>query len=217
MISLKKQTYAAALLLTQFLLVIPAHTAAEDKASDYFDQIKHKSIFLRGFLTRFPKGGELHTHLDGAAYAENYINWAAEDGKCIDLTNDTITHPPCDAVQQRPPVMQIKDDPLTVNRLIDAMSIRNYEHGTLSGHDQFFVTFSRFSAAVSGREGDIMAEIADRAGRQNNHYLELMNILGMVESMSWGASMIGQLDPESLAEAQKLSREYFKRYVEPFQ
>ena len=87
---------------------------------------------------------------------------------------------------------------MVVNRLIDALSIRNYEWGKLSGHDQFFVTFPRFSAALSGREGDALAEITNRAALQNNHYLELMFVTGMDRAVAWGASVAGQLDTGAL-------------------
>jgi adenosine deaminase len=186
-------------LIANVLWVVPGH-ADKESTSDYFEQIKGKDVFLRDFLTAFPKGGELHTHFDGAVYAESYLEWAAADGKCIDLASDTITLPPCDTADSRPPVAQIKDNAMVVNRLIDALSIRNYEWGKLSGHDQFFVTFPRFSAALPGRAGDGLAEISDRAAMQNNHYLELIFVTGMDRAINWGASVASELDTDSLDE-----------------
>ena len=43
-----------------------------------------------------PKGGDLHHHLTGAVYAESYINYAVEDGDCIDRVTYKILAPPCD-------------------------------------------------------------------------------------------------------------------------
>ena len=197
MLGIKARVWVNCLLVAHILYAFPGHADA-DSTGKYLEQIKDQDVFLRDFLTRFPKGGELHTHLDGAIYAESYIEWAAADGKCIDLSSDTITLPPCDAQDNRPPVAQIKDDALIVNHLIDALSSRNYEWGKLSGHDQFFVTFQRFSAALPGREGDSLAEISNRAARQNNHYLELIYVTGMDRAISWGASVAGQLDTGSL-------------------
>jgi adenosine deaminase len=48
------------------------------------------------FLNKMPKGGDLHHHLSGSVYAESYIQYAANDGDCIDSTY-TILPPPCDA------------------------------------------------------------------------------------------------------------------------
>ena len=59
-----------ALLAGEFDTVITAanfETARDDHAA------------LRAFLYRMPKGGDLHTHLSGAAYAERFIAWAARE------------------------------------------------------------------------------------------------------------------------------------------
>ena len=176
--------------LTSLALVCSAAAAPAraESAAGYFERVKDQPLLLREFLYRFPKGGELHTHLDGAAYAENYISWSASDGKCIDLSTYTITPPPCDTEAQRPPVSAIQLDADIVNRVIDALSVRNYERGPLSGHSQAFATFGRFANAVPGREGYILAEVSDRAARQNTRYLELIYITGMMEAMALGAS-----------------------------
>ena len=96
----------------------------------YFNSVKHQPTLLRDFLYRFPKGGELHTHLDGAAYAESYVAWAASDGRCIDLSTYTITPPPCAAEEGRPAVAEIQLDAGIVNQIIDALSVRNYTYGS---------------------------------------------------------------------------------------
>ena len=153
--------------------------AAGSPVESYFNRVKDNPLLLRHFLYQFPKGGELHTHLDGAIYAENYIAWAAADGKCIDLSTYIIEMPPCDASLGRPKVAAIQFDPAQVNRIIDAFSIRNYETGSLSGHGQFFVTFQRFLPASQGRQGSMLAEVSARAARQNTLYLELMQSYGM--------------------------------------
>ena len=170
------------------VLAASADPARAGSSAAYFERIKEQPLLLREFLYRFPKGGELHTHLDGSVYAENYIAWAASDGKCIDLPTYTIMPPPCDTQEQRTPVADIQFDAETVNRIIDALSVRNFERRPLSGHSQAFATFGRFANAVPGREGYILAEVTDRAARQNNHYLELIYITGMPAAMAVGAS-----------------------------
>ena len=170
------------------VLAASADPARAESVAAYFERIKDQPLLLREFLYRFPKGGELHSHLDGAVFAENYIAWAASDGRCIDLPTYTIMPPPCDTAAQRSPVADIQWDADIVNRVIDALSVRNYERRTLSGHSQAFATFGRFANAVPGREGYILAEVTDRAARQNNHYLELIYITGMPAAMAVGAS-----------------------------
>lgn len=182
--------YACAWLLLCWA-VVPL-TALADNAARYFESIKHDPVQLRQFLQRFPKGGDLHNHLSGAVYAESYLAWAAEDGKCIDLQTNVISLPPCDATT---PLRQLMADASStpLEPIIDALSVRNYALRELSGHDQFFATFSRFQSAALGRFGDMVAEARRRAGRQNMVYLELMISLGMLE-VAQLATAEGRLD-----------------------
>ena len=161
--------------------------AGEAETRAYFQEVRDEPTLLRGFLYAFPKGGELHNHLDGAVYAESYIRWAAEDGKCIDLESFMVTPPRCDAEAGRPAVSDIRYDAGVVNRIIDAFSIRNYERRQVSGHDQFFSTFRRFVPAGVGREGHMLAESSARSARQNILYLELLQSWGMAEARQLAA------------------------------
>ena len=63
-----------------------------------------------GFLDRMPKGGDLHNHLTGAVYAESYINYAVEDGDCIDRATFKILPPPCDPARGLLPASQAISD-----------------------------------------------------------------------------------------------------------
>lgn len=148
----------------------------------YFQKIKSDPIQLRAFLEKFPKGADLHNHLDGAIYAENYIRWASEDAKCIRIEDFTILLPPCHPESGTKPVVDIITNSKLVNGAIDAMSTRNYQYGDRSGHTQFFSSFGRFGAASIGREGDMLAEVTRRAARQNILYLEIIVVFGMFDA-----------------------------------
>ena len=153
--------------------------------SRYFESIKNSPLKLRHFLTTMPKGGDLHSHLSGAIYAESYLAWAAEDGKCVDIKSFVFMSGPCDGRNDLMPISEIYPggpqdvDGLLVN-VIDALSTRDYQRRDLSGHQQFFSTFSRFYQASLGRQGDMLAEVTKRAARQNIGYLELMHSPGMI-------------------------------------
>ncbi len=80
---------------------------AEYRTAAYFETIRDKPEPLAIFVRAMPKGGDLHNHLSGAIYAESYIQWAAEDGLCVEVTRMTLVAPtataPCDAEAGRPP------------------------------------------------------------------------------------------------------------------
>jgi adenosine deaminase len=156
--------------------------AGEKETRSYYEEIRSEPTLLRNFLYKFPKGGDLHNHLDGAIYAENYIAWAAQDGKCIDLKTYMVLPPPCNAETGKPGLRDIQYNSAIVNPIIDALSVRNYERRPVSGHNQFFSTFMRFLEASFGHEGHMLAEVSARAASQNIVYLELMQSYGMAEA-----------------------------------
>lgn len=181
------QYFSSVLLALSIIFGDNGATATELDARLYFEQVRREPAMLRNFLQSFPKGGELHNHLDGAIYAESYIRWGAEDGKCIDLETYMVSFPPCDAAAGRPALSEVRYDADVVNRIIDAFSIRNYERRGVSGHNQFFSTFRRFFPASVGREGHMLAESSARSARQNVIYLELLQSWGMEEARQLAA------------------------------
>ena len=201
---LRFASFAVALgvcLLSTQLGQVWAQSAAKQQApasaaAQRFAAVKNNPVQLRQFLQHFPKGGDLHSHLSGAVYAESYLQWSAEDGKCIDLATQAITLPPCAPQGAGTPVAELAQA-MTPNTSfevqIDGLSVRNYQRRELSGHDQFFATFERFTPATFGRLGDMVAQVSNRAGRQNVLYLELMQSLGMFEAAALAAAE-GKLD-----------------------
>lgn len=177
----------AALLIACTL--IPLAQADEASTSAAFQKLRSDTWLLRQFMAAFPKGGDLHNHLDGSIYAENIIRWASEDGKCVAPITGQISFPPCDA--QRPPMKEFAADAVNYRQLVDAYSVRNYERGNKSGHDQVFDTFGRFIPGTLGREGDMLREAANRRGAENTVYLELLQSWGMDKARAIAAAEPG--------------------------
>ena len=61
-----------------------AVVGAPTDTAGLFEALKESPAVLQAFLRAMPKGGDLHSHLGGAVYAENYVQWAVEDGLCVD-------------------------------------------------------------------------------------------------------------------------------------
>jgi len=142
-----------------------------------FEAVRGDSARLEAFVRAMPKGGDLHSHLSGAIYAESYLAWAAGDGSCVATATLTLVPPPCDDAG-RPSVASAQADGALRDRLIDAFSTRNYKPAVENGHERFFSTFGRFGLASSGHTGDMLAEVSQRAAEGRVRYLELMHTAG---------------------------------------
>jgi adenosine deaminase len=169
--------------------LIPLAHADEAGAARALAQARTSPWLLRQFMFAFPKGGDLHNHLDGSIYAENIIAWASADGKCVEPATGQISFPPCDAA--RPAMREYAADSARYSQLVDAYSVRNYERAPKSGHDQTFVTFGRFIPGTLGREPEMLREASNRRGTENTVYLELLQSYGMDKARALAAAEPG--------------------------
>lgn len=124
-----------------------------------------------------PKGGDIHSHLSGAVYAEHYLEWAAADGYCVDPEAEVLVEPKaCGQDSTYFPASELLNRTAIYDALIDDWSTRNLPFAGQPGHDQFFQAFGGFSAISdsASRQDDMVAEVANRAASQHISYLELM-------------------------------------------
>ena len=137
-----------------------------------FDKISHDPVSLRILLSEMPKGAELHTHLSGIPYAEDYLTWAAADNACINKSSNRIVAGPCG--NNSIPVKQLFAKSNIWNTAVDAFSNRqNLQDDKIWGHDHFFATFGKFGAA-NDNCGRMLAYAAKQAHRDNVQYEEIM-------------------------------------------
>lgn len=188
------------------LLLLASPAASQDSSVAgpiTFTDAMEQPALLYPYLRAMPKGGDLHSHLTGAIYAESLIAWAAEDGLCLDLSQLVLSQPP-DTRDCRAVGLVGADsaslDPVLYNQLIDAFSTRDYDPAVENGHDRFFETFARFSAATQGRLGDMLAEAQTRAAEGNLLYLELMESIEIGGAMAIGAGTPWTDDLDSMRE-----------------
>jgi len=129
---------------------------------------------LRAFLQAMPKGGDLHNHLGGSVYAEDFLKWAAQDDACISVADHALVMPPCGDGQVPAKGLDARD-PAFYAETVDALSMRNYipGHPAASGHDQFFSTFGRFSG-LEDRRAEAVAVTLEQAARDHVSYVELI-------------------------------------------
>jgi adenosine deaminase len=177
--------------LALLLSACAAHQhAPQDGADRRFEAAKASPPQLRAFLYRMPKGGDLHSHLSGAAYTETLIDAGAASGVCIDPAKTAVA--PCGSATRK--LADALRDSDFRRALIDAWSMRGFVPSSgVSGHDHFFAAFAKFAGAAN--MGDMAADVVNRAGRQHMRYLELMvtyqgrAVTGMARRLRWTGDM----------------------------
>jgi adenosine deaminase len=160
-------------------------TPLERRASLNLEAARGNPLQLRHLLYTMPKGADLHNHLSGAIYAESWIRAAADDHLCLDPsalqgTKSVFSKPESQESQAcsngKIPTADVYKDQVVYDDLIDAFSMRGFVPSPgVTGHDQFFRTFARFGGPSHHHLGEWLDEIATRAGRQNEQYIELMH------------------------------------------
>lgn len=161
-------------IITIFFLTMPAIalTTLQHGTEKYFESIKTNPIKLALFLKKMPKGGDLHNHLSGASMAENLINYAKNDHLCVDRKNYNVyVDPHCLAANL---LSNALNDLKFYDNIIDAWSMRHFHANHESGHDHFFATFNKYSLISSKHMDKVLSEVVNRAGEQNELYMELM-------------------------------------------
>jgi len=130
---------------------------------------------LYALLREMPKGGDLHNHITGAVYAESLLGFAAESGLCLDRQTLALSEPAAGAgcKEGQAEARTAQTDTELHRNAIDAWSMRGMRPG-MDGHDHFFDSFAKFTAATDAHMGEILAEVKARAADGNVQYMELM-------------------------------------------
>lgn len=150
--------------------------SAEQKTAGYFESIRKSPPKQMAFLLKMPKGADLHNHLSGSIYAESYIEWAAENGLCVNNQTMALAVPasPSKCATGQTPANTALTNSVLYRQMIDAWSMRNWQLSGQSGHDHFFDAFGRFGPATYNSNGKMLAEAVKSAARGRVSYVELM-------------------------------------------
>jgi hypothetical protein len=165
-------------LLVLLLSGLAAAQSTEQRTSLYLERVRKQPQLLLAFLRDLPKGGDLHNHVDGAVYAEDLVDFAADGGLCVDRTSSRLLAPPCDSCENytaKPAARCSYGDHVLYNQMIDAWSMRNWRPGEESGHDHFFATFDKFGLALRTHVAEEIAAATNRAGMDHLQYVEFMH------------------------------------------
>lgn len=137
---------------------------------------------LNLFLTKMPKGGDIHHHYTGTIYAETYLDWVSQKGWLIDPCSLKIVVP---SKNSKGSSCEIK--PMTVKELISDDSLyrklltlwsdkdfKNHSHDQPPPDLNFFSTFGYFGTVSNEYMNIGLKLIKARAVNENVAYIETM-------------------------------------------
>jgi adenosine deaminase len=166
------------------LLFVAALTilfAGCQKQAVVFEQIRGTESALVQFFTQMPKGGDLHNHLTGSAYAETYFKIALEKGMWLDRQSGKLytgNNP------EKTRLQLTKDMPnfhAVYMECIDKWSARNFDfvQQGIAPDEFFFDSFGVFGTTSDGGDekeylATLLKELRLRAQEENVSYLEIM-------------------------------------------
>jgi adenosine deaminase len=162
---------------------------------------------LYALLQSMPKGADLHMHLSGAIYAETFLAEAVKQGLCVNPVALKLAQPAKDGACAKGdvPASATLTDQHLYDALVDGFSMRSFVPSAgVSGHDQFFGTFDRFGG-LKDFQGEWLDELATRAAKQNEQYLEIMqtppfgNAAALGYKIGWPAGAEKHITPSQLA------------------
>ena len=154
------------LLLACFASIASAkHLPPQPKIARYFESASPQEKLA--FLLAMPKGGELDAEMQGSAYAESMIAWAAKKGLCM-AEDMSLSMPPCKA--EKLSAKAVLSDPALYRKTLDAWSMRGL---TGKNRDHFFSSFGKFEKATQGMTGAMLAQMLSRAAKEHVLYLEV--------------------------------------------
>ena len=176
------------LLIGILTALLAYHPLANATVDTYFASIKTDPKALYAFLKDMPKGGELHYHLSGGAFAETMLAFAAQDDYCLNTNTFTMTKSsgPCYGISGK----ELPQHPALYEQTIRAWSLKDFTADQESSHDHFFASFNKFEAVVDDYRPQLLAKIMQRAAHQNELYLEIMTLPDNAKSTTFATNEI---------------------------
>jgi len=134
---------------------------------------------LNLFMTRMPKGGDIHHHFSGTIYVETYLDWIKEKGWFIDecklkiIQSADMATENCDALT----VDELLNNDERYRKLLTIWSDKDFDnhfHEQPAPDTNFFSTFGYFGAISDQYPNKGMTIIKNRAIAENVAYIETM-------------------------------------------
>ena len=173
----------------------------------YQNLLENNSGELYHFLSKMPKGADIHNHLVGSIYAENYIKLALKDDLCIhkkSLYLIPLKKGKCATRKNTVKLKKFIQKNKNYHKIINSFSLRNFSpyntESAPNSAEQFFNSFAKFDPAIKNNFNVLLSEVILRAAKQNILYLEIMQSVGMSRIRNIARKWEGELNEDNFAE-----------------
>lgn len=158
------------------------HQETISHINSYMNQIRSDETRLRQFLSKLPKGADLHHHYSGSIYAETYLKYIEKNNLWVNRNSYVVADygndkPPRGERSEWSTVNSLKDDGYWSNiriRIIEAWSKLYFNYLSNPADEHFFSTFESFDIPKKATYKEGLIEIKERAISENVNYIETM-------------------------------------------
>lgn len=174
--------YGRSLLVCALVSICHPLFADEASTSKRLEQAKRSEPELIAFLSRMPKGADLHNHVTGAIYSDFILDNAVKQGLYFDTKTSGFAK---DSGDGRVPASALLTNNALLYQYLNKVSMRGWYPNTTSGHDHFFETFDIIGSGFTGwSTEDLLVEVLRRNQMQSVQYMELMTQCGPSEQLN---------------------------------
>jgi adenosine deaminase len=150
-----------------------------DKIDMYLDSIRNDEVRLRQFLSKLPKGADLHHHYSGSVYAETYLEYIEKNNLWINRNSYAVAYDqaPRNERSEWSSVNSLKEDGYWSDirvKIIESWSKLYFNYVSKANDEHFFSTFEKFSIPETQTYNEGLTEIKKRAISENVSYIETM-------------------------------------------
>lgn len=127
------------------------------------------SSHTNAFFLKMPKGADLHTHYEGATYAENMLSLSQSEKFFVNMKDGSVF---AEEAKDFVPIKQVFASTELKENIVRQWSLKEYNGE--NSHQHFFQAFGKFKPLTTAHKEDLIVEILNRALLQNISYVELM-------------------------------------------
>lgn len=167
------------LLLVLFITGCSINPSHSQKTALLYNQfIAEESVNiaqLNLFFKQMPKGGDLHHHYSGSIYAETYLDWVKQAGKCINKMTFKIEE--SSGKKECITVDELRRNTQLYGQLLSLWSDKDYQnhfHLQPPPDANFFNTFGYFGKISDFSYLKGLTLLKERAIKENVSYIETM-------------------------------------------